>query len=414
MARMRGVTVVGCGLDSGETLVAAGACSAARAAGEEPRLFVTAALGPSAEAESVLIAAVSQQPFVTDHVLRTAASPAVAASHAGVQLDPARLVEQAGLIAGDGLLVMAAPGGFLAPLTEHYSVRDFARELGMPIVIAARAAGGVTSQVRLVGEAARAAGVAVAAVVLTDWPDPPSRVQLDERDLLAKAARVQVLTLTAGARSAQGLTEAAAGWPVADWAATANVPARAVDAAHGAGAASEPAAAAAAVVLDPYDAWQPRQVGDPRNTPRPQIMQAMLDIIEAEGPMTASRAYSLYNRASGGRKLTSVAKAPLSSAIYWLARENKLTLTREADIPWQGDDMVRLNDQPAVRVRELGDRSLDEVPLDEIAELVKLLRSARGTADPTELKRAILSTYGLVRLTTRADEYLGLAIDLAV
>jgi hypothetical protein len=270
----------------------------------------------------------------------------------------------------------------------------------------------VTSQVRLVGEAARAAGVAVAAVVLTDWPDPPTRVQLDERDLLAKAARVQVLTLTADARSAHALTEASAGWPVADWAATASVPAPAGAQAHGTG--PQPAAAAAAVALDPYDAWQPRQVGDPRNTPRPQIMQAMLDIIEAEGPMTASRAYSLYNRASGGRKLTSVAKAPLSSAIYWLARENKLTLTREADIPWQGDDMVRLNDQPVVRVRELGDRSLDEVPLDEIAELVKLLRSARGTADPTELKRAILSTYGLVRLTTRADEYLGLAIDLAV
>ena len=61
-------------------------------------------------------------------------------------------------------------------------------------------------------------------------------------------------------------------------------------------------------------------------------------------------------------------------------------LTREADIPWQGDDMVRLPDQPPIRVRELGPRSLDEVPLDEIAELVKLIRGARGTSDPTELK----------------------------
>ena len=122
---------------------------------------------------------------------------------------------------------------------------------------------------------------------------------------------------------------------------------------------------------------------------------------------------SLYNRAAGGRKLTSVARAPLSSAIYWLARENKLTLTREADIPWQGGDMVRLPDQPAVRVRELGSRTLDEVPLDEIAELVKLLRSEHGTGDPTELKRAVLGAYGLVRLTTRADEYLGLALGLA-
>jgi hypothetical protein len=237
-------------------------------------------------------------------------------------------------------------------------------------------------------------------------------VQLDERELLSKASRVQVLTLAEGARSPQAFSDAAAGWPVTDWAESAAVPPAAV-----AGTTAAPAAAAEPVpepaVLDPYDAWPPHQVGDPRNTPRPQIMKTMLEIVEAEGPMTATRAYSLYNRAAGGRKLTSVAKAPLSSAVYWLARENKLALTREAEIPWQGDDMVRLPDQPAVRVRELGSRSLDEVPLDEIAELVKLIRAARGTADPTELKRAILSTYGLVRLTGRADEYLGLAIDLA-
>jgi hypothetical protein len=197
---------------------------------------------------------------------------------------------------------------------------------------------------------------------------------------------------------------------VADWAETAAVAPSAGTPAASAAPAAPPAAP---IVLDPYDGWQPRQVGDPRNTPRPLIMQAMLEIVEAEGPMTATRAYALYNRAAGGRKLTSVAKAPLSSAVYWLARENKLALTREADIPWQGDDMVRLPDQPSVRVRELGGRALDEVPLDEIAELINRLRTARGTGDPTELKRAILATYGLVRLTGRTDEYLGLAIDLA-
>src|SRR4051794_17331746 len=146
MPRMRGVIVVGCGVDSGEMLVAAGAHAAARAAGESPHLFVTSALGPNAEAESALAATVSGQPSVTDHVFRTAASPVIAARHAGGQLDPAELVAKAQETAGEGLLVTAAPGGFLAPVTEHYSVRDFARELGLPIVIAARAAGGVTGQ----------------------------------------------------------------------------------------------------------------------------------------------------------------------------------------------------------------------------------------------------------------------------
>ncbi|HEX4718447.1 MAG TPA: AAA family ATPase [Thermoleophilaceae bacterium] len=381
MRAMQGITVVGCGLDSGELLVA-------RALGDavaDARLFATAAMGQSVDSQS-------------ERKFRAGAAPVIAARHAGAALDPAALVTEALDSAEHQVLIAAAPGGLLASLTEHYSNRDFARELGLPVVIAARAVGGVTGQVRLVAEAARAAGLAVAAIVLTGWPDPPNRVQLDERELLSKIVRAPVVTLSDASDGA------AAGWPVADWLQAEAPPPEEEGSA---------AAPAAPINLDPYDAWQPHQVGDPRNTPRPQIMQTMLEIIDAEGPMTAMRAYSLYNRAAGGRKLTSVAKAPLSSAVYWLARENKVTLTREADVPWQGDDMVRLPDQPPVRVRELGPRSLDEVPLDEIAELVKLIRGAHGASDPTDLKRAVLSTYGLVRLTSRADEYLGLAIDLA-
>ena len=382
MRPMRGITVVGCGLDSGELLVA----NALRGVVPDGRVFATVALGEGADSAEA-------------RTFRAAAAPVIAARHAGLTLDPAALVAEAREAADDGVLIAAAPGGLMASLTERYSNRDFARELGLPLVIAARASGGVTAQVRLAGEAARAAGLPVAAVVLTGWPDPPNRVQLDERELLAKIARAPVVVLG-------DTPDGAERWPVAQW-----MEAEAPPAAE---AAQQPVAPEAGpITLDPYDAWQPRQVGDPRNTPRPQIMQTMLEIIDAEGPMTAMRAYSLYNRAAGGRKLTSVAKAPLSSAVYWLAREGKLTLTRDAEIPWQGDDMVRLPDQPAVRVRELGPRALDEVPLDEIAELVKRLRGARGSSDPTELKRAILTTYGLVRLTSRADEYLGLAIDLA-
>ena len=43
------------------------------------------------------------------------------------------------------------------------------------------------------------------------------------------------------------------------------------------------------------------------------------------------------------------------------------------------------------------------MPLDEIAELMRRL----GGPD----KRAVLATYGLVRLTQRADEYLNAAIE---
>jgi hypothetical protein len=60
-------------------------------------------------------------------------------------------------------------------------------------------------------------------------------------------------------------------------------------------------------------------------------------------------------------------------------------------------------------VRELGPRTLDEVPLDEVAELMERL----ATAGADDIKRAVLDTYGLVRLTAKADEYLERALALA-
>ena len=165
------------------------------------------------------------------------------------------------------------------------------------------------------------------------------------------------------------------------------------------------------IALDPYRAWDPQPAGDPRETPRPRIMAAIHAIVEAEGPMRASRAYALYNRAAGGKKLTTIARAPLSSAAYWLAREEKLVLTASDAIPWQEDDLLRTPDTPAVHVRELGPRTLEEVPLDEIAELMRRL-SGTGLAGDAALKRGVLQAYGLVRLTTRADEYLGRALAL--
>src|SRR3954451_3099509 len=315
-----------------------------------------------------------------------AAPPAIAARHAGSELEPAALAESARAAAdGGGILVVATSGGLLAPLTERYLNRDLALELRLPVVLAAPARAGLVNGALLAQEAARGAGLAVAGVVITGWPEQPSRIQLDERKLLEQLSAAPVAGVPGESL------------PAGDWAA----------AAPGGGEAP------VAVSLDPYVAWEEHPTGDPRATSRAEIMKVILEIVAAEGPMRASRAYALYNRASGGRKLTSVARAPLSSAVYWLAQERRLLLTRKEEIPWQDDDLIRLPDTPPVQVRGLGPRTLEEVPLDEIAELARRLGAARTTTDPTELKRAILSTYGLMRLTTRADEYLGLALDLA-
>ncbi|HEX8084763.1 MAG TPA: AAA family ATPase [Solirubrobacteraceae bacterium] len=295
-------------------------------------------------------------------------TPAIAARHAGREHDPAKLRDSAKEAAIVGLV-----GNPVAPLTPRYSLRDLAVELAVPVVVTVNAEPSLTGQARLYAEAMRGVGLPVAAVVIAGWPEPAGRVLLDERVMLYEVTEIPVLTLSPGETP---------DWPLDEWKAT------------------EPLAGAGAVrpqrvSLEPYREWQGESPGDPRSAPRPRIMEAMLEIVAAEGPVLATRAYAIYNKAAGGKKLTSVARAPLSNSIYHLAREGKVVLDE--------DDVVRLPDTAAVVVRELGPRELIEVPLDEIAELMRRL----GPQD--DLKRAVLNTYGLIRMTARAEQYLAAA-----
>ena len=147
---------------------------------------------------------------------------------------------------------------------------------------------------------------------------------------------------------------------------------------------------------------------DPRGAGRGVIDPVLAEIVAAEGPILAARAYGLYNRAAGGKKLTTIARAPLSAAAYRLRMAGRIEIVPD-ESGHQGDDTLRMAGSVAVRVRELGPRALDEVPLEEVAELMDRLASA-GADD---LKRAVLDAYGLVRLTARADEYLERALAIA-
>ena len=353
-----------------------------------PGLLIVGMHHGAAEAEVALAAAEALGAEPVSLLDESGASPLVAARHRGDTLDPQDLI---GMVAAAGEdVAVSLGGGLLAPITPRYTVRDLAADIGLPVVLAARVGPDAVAMLRLGAEACRGAGLAVAAFVLTGWPETPSRVQLDERRLLEEVA---------GKVPAAALGDPR-GWDPQAWIQTTPAP------------EAGQAVVAAGVVeaaLDPYDEWEMTATGDPRHTPRPRIMEAMREIIAAEGPMRATRAYALYNRASGGKKLTTIARAPLSSSVHWLGQERKIVME---DVPGQEDQIVRLPDTPAVRVRELGPRTLEEVPLNEIAELMRRLRSARGISGEHDLKRAVLSTYGLIRMTAKAEEYLGLAYEL--
>ena len=106
-------------------------------------------------------------------------------------------------------------GGLLVPLTPGYSVRDLAVDLGLPLVIAARTGLGTINHTLLTVEAARAAGLDVAGIVMTPWPDEPEPIEASNRETLERLAGVPVSGLPATAPGS--LANAGAALPLEKW-----------------------------------------------------------------------------------------------------------------------------------------------------------------------------------------------------
>lgn len=144
-----------------------------------------------------------------------AVSPQYAAELAGVVLDPAELVKAARAAAASAdTLVTEGVGGLMVPLTAGYLVRDLALELGLPLVIAARAGLGTINHTVLTVESARAAGLAVGGIVLSPWPAEPAGLERSNRETIERLAGVSVSGLPP--TDPRSLAEAGARLPLAE------------------------------------------------------------------------------------------------------------------------------------------------------------------------------------------------------
>ena len=201
---MRGVFVTGTGTEVGKTMVAAAIARTAANAGERVAVFKPAVTGleepgPSEHDHQLLRRAAGSEQSdgeIAPYRFGPAVSPHLAAQMAGERIDTDAVLAAARAAAeGSDLLVCEGVGGFLVPLTPDYLVRDLARQLAMPVVIAAPPGLGTINHSLLTLEAVRAAGLEAAAVVLTPWPGDPSELERSNRETIASIGEVTVLTL---------------------------------------------------------------------------------------------------------------------------------------------------------------------------------------------------------------------------
>lgn len=159
----------------------------------------------------------------------------------------------------------------------------------------------------------------------------------------------------------------------------------------------------ATVDMAPYEEWTPRRLTEVTQASRDEVIAGLVEIVAAEGPMHALRAYQLYTKGAGGQRVGKEMKRAFNQAVNAALQRGQLGQVRD-DLEGQVAKTLYVPGEPNVRVRERGPRLLTEIPRSEVCAVLELLNL--GAVSDHERKRALLGAFGLTKLTESANAYL--------
>jgi hypothetical protein len=164
--------------------------------------------------------------------------------------------------------------------------------------------------------------------------------------------------------------------------------------------------------LKPYETYH-------GSAPRPSepapagMREALLAIVDAEGPVLGARLQTAYVRASGGQRVTRLSASAINKVISAAVRRGLLVQDNPLNEAGVQPTTFRLPSQPDTLTRELGPRTLDEVPPGELAAVMARHAKSLGWQDREHVFRATLQTYGRKALTEVAATRLAKVASLA-
>ncbi len=135
---------------------------------------------------------------------------------------------------------------------------------------------------------------------------------------------------------------------------------------------------------------------------RRTLVEGILAIVEAEGPVVGKRLHTAYVRASGGQRVGKLIADSLNDALATAVRQRRLLMDDPLAERHPRHRTYRLPEQPEVSVREPGPRELDEIPPRELAALLADARKEHPGADVETVYRAVLRRLGWHNLTQKA------------
>ena len=184
--KLNGFFVTGTSTEIGKSVVSVALIGALKAMGYDVcgmKLVESGCDGPPVDGMRLLMASDVDEPIdkITPYQFTAPLAPLVAARKEGIQVEPSVIIKTARELASrHDLLVVEGVGGFLVPIAgDGYLVRDMARDMGLPVIIAAPLGLGTINHTLLTVESVRGAGLRLAGVALNQH-EPPSGSEAEE------------------------------------------------------------------------------------------------------------------------------------------------------------------------------------------------------------------------------------------
>jgi very-short-patch-repair endonuclease len=154
--------------------------------------------------------------------------------------------------------------------------------------------------------------------------------------------------------------------------------------------------------LPDYAIYRGAAAPDPRNASTAEVVADYLcQIIEIEGPMLAKRAYDIYLRGCGIRRLGGELRTTLNKGLAKAIRDGRVVSENEPGASGLIHSTVWLQGAQPVTLRLRGPRAFEEIPPGELkTAATHVFRPGRMTWNGDEHHRAILELFELKRMTT--------------
>lgn len=137
-----------------------------------------------------------------------------------------------------------------------------------------------------------------------------------------------------------------------------------------------------------------------------QLVQELVAIVAVEGPVLGARLHQSHVRAAGGARVGRQIAHALNAAITSAKKRGLLMDDNPLSDRGVKPMTYRLPSHPLTIVRELGPRSLEQVPPRELAAVMRKVATKTGWGEEHEVFRAVLDQYGLRRLTANVVAHL--------